>query len=283
MRRHLTVAAACALAGLIIVAGSRITSHAQTQAPAISGQTPVPNSAPTGAAPRLPNGKPDFSGVWQRPYVPDMSRNGRGQIGYAEAPFAANDPAAKRDELHKAGNFAELPFTPAGLDDWKTYDPTDGDYTGSCLPFGMSRSMNSPDPVQIMQNDKYVALMFEQNSWFHVVHLNADHPKNVEPTWFGHSIGKWDGDTLTIDTVGFNGNTRLDTIGHPHSDGLHMIQTLKRTDAGHIAYTVTIDDPKAYTKPWKNERTFTLMSTEIMQSALWVSIKPMPPMSAARL
>jgi hypothetical protein len=234
--------------------------HAQ-----ISGQTPVPNAAPTGPAPRLPNGKPDFSGVWQRPYVPDMSRNGRGQAGYAEAPFAANDPAAKRDELHKAGNFAELPFTPAGLDDWKTYDPTNGDYTGSCLPFGMSRSMNSPDPVQIMQNDKYVALMFEQNSWFHVVHLNAEHPKNVEPTWFGQSIGTWDGDTLIIDTVGFNGNTRLDTIGHPHSDGLHMIQTLKRTDAGHIAYTVTIDDPKAYTKPWKNERTWTLMSTEIIE------------------
>jgi hypothetical protein len=265
MRRHLTVAAACAAAGLIIVAGSRITSHAQTQAPAISGQTPVPTGAPTGPAPRLPNGKPDFSGVWQRPYVPDMSRNGRGQAGYAEAPFAPNDPPAKRDELHKAGNFGELPFTSAGLDDWKTYDPTNGDYTGSCLPFGMSRSMNSPDPVQIMQNDKYVALMFEQNSWFHVVHLNADHPKNVEPTWFGQSVGKWDGDTLVIDTVGFNGNTRLDTIGHPHSDGLHMIQTLKRTDAGHIAYTVTIDDPKAYTKPWKNERTWTLMNTEILE------------------
>jgi len=155
MRRHLTVAAACAVAALIIVAGSRVTSHAQ-----ISGQTPVPTAAPTGPAPRLPNGKPDFSGVWQRPYVPDMSRNGRGQIGYAEAPFAPNDPPAKRDELKKAGNLAELPFSPAGLDDWKTYDPTDGDYTGNCLPFGMSRSLNSPDPVQIMQNDRYLALMF---------------------------------------------------------------------------------------------------------------------------
>src|SRR6185369_6046820 len=151
MRRHLTIAAACAIAGLIIVAGSRVTSHAQ-----ISGQTPVPTSAPTGPAPRLPSGKPDFTGVWQRPYVPDMSRNGRGQVGYAEAPFTAGDPAPKRDEMHKAGNYAELPFTAAGLDDWKTYDPTDGDYTGNCLPFGMSRSLNSPDPVQIMQNDRYI-------------------------------------------------------------------------------------------------------------------------------
>ena len=234
--------------------------HAQ-----ISGQTPVPTAVPNGPAPRMPDGKPDFSGVWQRPYTPDMSRNGRGQMGYAEPPFSPADSAAKRDELKKAGNFNELPFTAAGLDDWKTYDPTDGDYTGSCLPFGMSRSMNSPDPLQIMQNDKYIGLLFEQNSWFHIVKLNREHPKNLESTWFGDSVGRWDGDTLVIDTVGFNGNTRLDTIGHPHSDALHMIQTLKRTDAGHIAYTVTIDDPKAYSKPWKNERTFTLMNTEIME------------------
>jgi hypothetical protein len=73
---------------------------------------------------------------------------------------------------------------------------------------------------------------------------------DAQPWWYGYSVGRWDGDTLVIDTVGFNGNTRLDTIGHPHSDALHMIQTFQRTDAGHIAYSVTIDDPKAYTKPW---------------------------------
>ena len=194
-----------------------------------------------------------------------MSRNGRGQVGYAEPPFSPADTPAKREEMKKAGNYAELPFTPAGLEDWKTYDPTNGDYTGSCLPFGMSRSMNSPDPLQIMQSDKYIGLLFEQNSWFHIVKMDREHPKNVEPSWFGDSVGRWDGDTLVIDTVGFNGNTRLDTIGHPHSDALHMIQTLRRSDAGHIAYTVTIDDPKAYTKPWKNERTFTLMSTEVIE------------------
>jgi hypothetical protein len=184
----------------------------------------------------------DLSGVWQGPYVPDMTRTGRNQVG---------EPA--------------LPFTPLGEKEWKGYDAANGDYTGSCLPFGMSRSMNSPDPLQIMQSDKYIGLLFEQNSWFHIVKMDRDHPKNVEPTWFGDSVGKWDGDTLVVDTIGFNGNTRLDTIGHPHSDALHMIQTLRRTDAGHIAYTVTIDDPKAYTKPWKNERTFTLMSTEVIE------------------
>ena len=125
--------------------------------------------------------------------------------------------------------------------------------------------MNSPDPMQVMQNDR-TSFLFEAE---HVVHIitstAAITPRPSSQTWFGHSVCKWDGDTLIIDTVGFNGYTRLDTVGHPHSDALHMIQTMRRTDAGHIAYTVTIDDPKAYSKVWKNERTFTLMDTELIE------------------
>ena len=185
----------------------------------------------------------DLGGVWQGPYVPDMTRTGRNQVG---------EPA--------------LPFTPAGEKEWKSYDAANGDYTGACLPFGLSRSINAPNPFQIVQNAGYVAFLFEVNNWFHVVPTDGRAmPADPNPQWFGHSIGHWDGDTLVIETRSFNGWTRLDTIGHPHSDALHMIQTLLRTDAGHIAYTVTIDDPKVYTKPWKNERTFTLMSTEIME------------------
>jgi len=196
-----------------------------------------------GTVPRTPSGKPDLSGVWERPYVPDMTKTGRNQKGEAE-----------------------LPFTRAGLADWRSYDAANGDYTGSCMPFGLIRSVNAPYPVQIMQSDKYVALLFETNTWFHVVPVDGrDHPKEPEPTWFGNSIGKWDGDTLVIDTIGFNGYTRLDTVGHPHSDALHMIQTVRRIDVDHMAYTVTIDDPKMYTKPWKNERTFRLMQGELIE------------------
>ena len=108
-------------------------------------------------------------------------------------------------------------------------------------------------PIQIMQNAKYLAFLFEQNTWFHVVYMDGrGHPANLDPTWFGHSIGKFDGDTLVVDTVGFNGKTRLDTIGHPHSDKMHVIQTFRYTDPDHLAYEVTIDDPVMYTKPWKN-------------------------------
>ena len=180
--------------------------------------------------PRMPDERPDFQGVWDHPYVSDMSRDAKDQKG--------------------AG---PLPFSPAGADNFKNYDPAKFDYTGHCLPFGMMRSVNVGGyPIQIMQNAKYLAFLFEQSNWFHVVYIDGrDHPAEVEPTWFGNSIGKFDEDTLTVDTMGFNGKTRLDTIGHPHSDKMHLIQTFRYTDPNHLAYEVTIDDPVMYTKPWK--------------------------------
>ena len=202
-------------------------------------QTPQP---PSGPAPRTPSGKVDFSGVWEKPYVPDMTKDGKNQKGVAE-----------------------LPFTPWGAADWKSYDAAEGDYTGACLPFGLTRSVNSPFPTQIIQTDTYFAFLFEQNSWFVSVPLDGrTHRKDA--TWFGDSVGHWDGDTLVVDTANFNGKTRLDTVGHPHSDQLHVVQRFTRPDLGHISYEVTVDDPKTFTKSWTNTRTFTLRPDwEIME------------------
>jgi hypothetical protein len=226
-------------------------------APAYSqGRGPKP---PEGPAPKMPDGKPDFSGVWARPYTPDMARESRDFKGgylFREIPNVAKDQKG----------LTALPFTPLGKAQWEAYDAANGDYTGSCMPFGLTRSVNSPDPLQIMQNSKYIAFLWEQNTWFHLARINGEHPKNLTPTWFGDSVAKWDGDTLVVDTIGFNGRTRLDTIGHPHSAQLHVIERYTRTDLGHIAYEITIDDPVTYTKPWKNVRTFTLRPDwEIME------------------
>jgi len=228
------------------------------------GRPPKP---PEGPAPRL-NGHPDLSGLWQRPYVPDMTVTTRtgDQIADPSLPDVKPNPAQGG-----RGAFGpprkELPFTPEGKRVWEAYDASKGDYTGSCLPFGLIRSMNSPDPIQIMQSDQYLALLYEQNTWFKVFHLDGRaHDPNKVGTWFGDSVGHWDGDTLVVDTVNFNGKTRLDTIGHPHSDQLHVIEHFQRKDAGHIAYEITIDDPKYYTHPWKNTRIFTLRPDwEIME------------------
>ena len=190
---------------------------------------------PSGPTPRTASGKVDFSGVWEKPYVPDMTKDGPNQQG-----------------------FAVLPFTPWGEAEWKQYDAAEGDYTGACLPFGMTRSMNTPEPMQFMQSDKYLAFLFEQNSWFTVVPIDGRPHGAGIPTWFGDSVGHWDGDTLVVDTVNFNGKTRLDTIGHPHSEQLHLEQRFTRPDLGHIRYEVIVDDPKTFTKKWNNVRTLTL-------------------------
>jgi hypothetical protein len=81
-----------------------------------------------------------------------------------------------------------------------------------------------------------------------------EHSKNPDRTFMGESIGRWDGDALVIDTIGFNDRTWLDTAGHPHSDALHVTERYQLTDANHIAYDVTVDDAKMYTRPWSNHR-----------------------------
>jgi hypothetical protein len=194
--------------------------------------------------PRLADGKPDLNGVWERPYVPDMSRNGANQQG--------------------AG---PLPFTPWGEDNFKSYDVTKFDYTGHCLPQGLTRSMNSPFPIEIFQTAQRVAVLYEAWNVFHVVPTDGrGFPQELDPTWMGTSVGHWDGDTLVVETAGFNGKTRLDTVGHPLTESLRVIERYARADAKHLQYEVTVDDPKAYAKPWKNLRTFTLRPDwEIME------------------
>jgi hypothetical protein len=187
-------------------------------------------------APRLPNGKPDFSGVWEHPFVPDMEVNNKNQQG--------------------AG---PLPFTPEGAATFKKFDAGKFDYTGRCLPMGLTRLMNSPFPIQIIQSNKEIAFLFEAWSTFHVVPLDGrKHPEDLEPQWNGLSYGRWEGDTLVIESDHFNDRSNLDTVGHPHSNQLRVVQRFTRTDDKHFTYEINITDPKMFTKPWKNVRTFTL-------------------------
>jgi hypothetical protein len=186
--------------------------------------------------PRLPNGKPDFSGVWEHPFVPNVEVNGKDQQGSGP-----------------------LPFTPEGAAQFKKFDAGKFDYTGRCLPMGLTRLMNSPFPIQIVQNNKDIIFLFEAWSTFHVVPLDGRaHPPDLEPQWNGLSAGHWEGDTLVIESNHFNDRSNVDTVGHPHSDQMRVVQRLTRTDDKHISYEITITDPKIFTKPWKNVRTFTL-------------------------
>jgi len=189
-------------------------------------------SAVKPAIPRMPDGKPDLSGIWEGPFVNDMTKSLRNQQGSG----------------------------PLSLTEWgKEKKATQVDVSIRCLPSGYTRSTNAPFPLEIVQRPDRVVILYEMNNNFHIIFTDGrGHPADLEPTWAGHSIGKWEGDTLEVDTIGFNGNTQLDTEGNPHSDQLHLTERFTRTDATHMHYELTVNDPKTYTKPWKNVRTFTI-------------------------
>lgn len=213
--------------------------------------------------PRLQNGKPDLSGHWANPYTPDMATNGRVLDPASRQPMAFSGQPLPDSRASAAGGGVrtlDLPYTEWGLQQWKTYDPVnDGDYAGSCLPFGLSRSINSPHGVQLLQTPQALAMMFEQNNWFHWVPTGGQKwPRDMPASWTGISTGRWDGDTLIVETTGFNGYTRLDTAGHPHSRQLKLTNTFRRIDATTIEHTVTVHDPKTYTRDWMNLRTWRL-------------------------
>ena len=192
-------------------------------------------SAQSDDIPRTTDGKPDLNGVWQFPYVPNMANsNGRTQFGPGE-----------------------LPYTEAGKLNFDNYNSMDGDYTGACLPFGHVRSMNSPNPAQFFQTENAFAYLFEVNTWHHAFNIGGESKIDImPPTWYGTSHGEWDGDTLVVTTGNYNGKTRLDTIGHPHSHLITVTEKFTMTDADTIAYEVIINDPIYYTEPWSNQRTF---------------------------
>jgi hypothetical protein len=200
----------------------------------IAAGTGIGQSNPAAAKPDIPrlhDGKPDLNGVWQIPYTPDMARGVPGG----------------------------LPFTPWGEQDFKNYNPETFDYTGHCLPAGITRLVNTPMPMEIVQTPRKAAFLFEGFGEFIVVPTDGrKHSAKPDPTWRGESVGWYEGDTLVIDTLGFNGKTRLDTVGHPHSDQLHVVQRYTRADASTIDFLITIRDPKAYTRPWSNQRRFRL-------------------------
>jgi hypothetical protein len=245
------------LAGLALVPAFVAAQGGRRGRPAAEG--------PAGPAPRLPNGKPDLSGHWANPYTPNMAAKGAVLDPRTRQPltFARQGEALPDAAPAATGNGQrtfDLPYTEWGLKHWKDYDPVkNGDYAGSCLPFGMSRNINSPHGVQIIQNPDAVAFLFEQNTWFHWVPTSGmKWPDDLPPSWNGVSTGRWENDTLIVETRGFNGYTRLDTSGHPHSKDMIMTNTFTRTDARTIQHTVTVHDPKAYTQDWMNVRTWRL-------------------------
>lgn len=129
-----------------------------------------------------------------------------------------------------------------------------------CRPPGLTRDMNAGGPLEIVQGQDKVVLMEEEGRGVRIIWMNAQHPKKITPSYGGHSIGHWEGDTLVVDTVGFNGKTWIDYAGSPHGKNLHVIERLRKVNMGgpypDLQNLITIDDPDYYTKPWTILRTY---------------------------
>jgi hypothetical protein len=181
---------------------------------------------------------PNFSGVW---FIDGYHRN---ILPNEDPPF---QPWAE-------ALFKERDFENAHRDPDSGPDPTE-----RCIPPGIPRTMMQPFPWEIVQARDRVIMIFEYQSLVRQIFMDGrGHPKDLEPTYMGHAIGKFEGDTLVIDTVGFNDKTWLDPMGLPHSDAMHVVEHIRRVDHDTLVDEYTIDDPKAYTKSWTTQRTFKL-------------------------
>jgi hypothetical protein len=130
---------------------------------------------------------------------------------------------------------------------------------GFCLPAGVPRI--SPFPYKIVQTPKLIVILDEGNvhSYRQFFMDGREHPKNAEPLWMGHSVAGWEGDTLVVDTVGFNEKTWLNGQGIPHTDKLHVIERFTRPEFGKLEIEITIEDTGAFTRTHTFRRTHTLM------------------------
>jgi hypothetical protein len=163
----------------------------------------------------------------------------------------------------------EPPMTPWGNERYAAARPSQGphgvkleetnDRVYKCQPPGMPYIYIQLFPMQIIQTPAEVIEVFEYD---HIVrHIYIDgrkHPANLKPSYNGHSIGHWEGDTLVVDTIGLNGKNWLDRVGHPESTRMHILERIHRVDQKTLQVDLTYDDPDSYTKPWSAQIRFTL-------------------------
>lgn len=147
----------------------------------------------------------------------------------------------------------QISFTPYGAQKYKAVDHMQ-DPSNRCLPVGFFRGMQTSfAPFQIVQGPEVLMIGMEFVSDFRLIYVDGGkHPDDISdyPGWMGHSIGRWEGDTLVVDTIGFNDLTWLDTPGLEHSEKLHSVERFQRTGPDTLKWTVTIEDPMFFTKPF---------------------------------
>jgi len=220
-----------------------------------------------GPTPRAANGKPDLSGVWQ--YMRPPGSPPAGPPPPAPPPQATSQatqaPAAAGGDIIPAGvrtsqfwnlgaSFKDgLPFQPwaAELHRQRVASNSEDNPDAHCLPLGVMQLHTHGQPRKMIQTPGAIVIVYEANSGLRQIFTDGRPlPKDAEPWWYGYSVGKWDGDTLVVESSNFRDLGWLDVEGSPLTESGKIIERFRRTDYGHLEIEVTIDDPKAYTKPW---------------------------------
>jgi hypothetical protein len=198
-------------------------------------------------APRLPDGQPDLSGVWE-PLSNKYVQNLAADLKPEDVPFQ--------------------PWAKALFDERKTGAHSKEDQPAHCLPQGVPRIDAAPAPWKMVQTPGFIVVIYEAfNLWRQIFLDGREVAEDAPSTWLGYSTGKWMGDTLVVDTKGLNGRAWIDQLGKPSTEALHVIERFRRKDFGHLEIQITIDDPKAYTKSWNVTEQFRLLpDTELMEA-----------------
>jgi hypothetical protein len=231
------------LAGLPAALPAQWPAHRDRNAPLKPDGT-VNLDAPT---PRTSDGKPDFTGVWLNAWFVD------GRVRQLPVSPPGQPPAATFGDVF--ANFKEaLPLQPwaAQLKAARREQNSKDNPDAHCLPMGLMQFHMHPQPRKIMQNSDVLVILYEGNAGIRQVFTDGRSiPTNdPQPWWYGYSVGRWEGDTLVVETAGFRDGGWLDIDGSPLTDAARMTERWRRLSYGTVQIDVTIDDPKAYTRPF---------------------------------
>ena len=207
--------------------------------------------------PRTADGKPDFSGLWEPARGPG-GRGGESMNGTLPLPFpipsSPGDPPVAQFFNIGAGIKGGAPFTPwaAELRAKRKADNNKDNPDAACEPLGLTQLLMHPQPRKVVQTPREIVILYEANGNTRQIHIDGRPLPNNDPTpwWYGYSVGHWDGDTLVVETTGFRDDVWLDVEGSPLTSSGKMTERWRRVKFGLMQIDVTIEDPKAYTKPF---------------------------------
>ena len=260
----------------VLFAGIMLCAHAQWLNYPTPGTPRTPDGKPDLSAktPRASNGKPDLSGVWQTELAPPGENERLFGPAIDDYVVLGDDPRTfSKYFLNILVDFppGQTPMRPGIAEISQRNQERRGteNPASRCLPQGIPRAdIFSYAPFKIIQTPGLIAVLYEVDNTHRQIYTDDRKlPLEPQPAWLGYSIGKWEGDTLVVDAAGFNDKSWLDSMGHPHSEDLRIQERFHRRDFGHMDLSITIDDPKMYTKPFMIKVTEVLLpDTDILES-----------------